>query len=107
MDNPRKQIWERLKEVDADFVADPFPGTGWSVVNSFEDFELLLDDPDAYMAKHYEISIERYRAWKHYRANPQCRGTTRRGRRCRNDVNCESPQDFVPGISDYCEKHSG
>jgi len=102
-----QEILNRLREVNGTIMVDPYPGYGWLFIDNAEDLRLLLHDPDAYLAKSYKVTVERFRAWREFfNDDKQCRGTTKRGRRCRNFVDVRTPEGFVPGISDRCDLHT-
>jgi hypothetical protein len=89
----------------------PFPGM-WSCEPS-EVFE-LIEEPVKWWAKAFRLSLQDYLELRHWLVEEkgQCRGKTKRGRRCRMSGQDYAevqgrPHIFRPGISDYCELHSG
>ena len=71
-------------------------------------------DPDAYHANQLRMSKDRYLSMKAFLVDEgaRCRGETKTGRRCKIPVyymygKTEPITNFVPGIDDHCDLHSG
>lgn len=73
-----------------------------------DDTEAFLADPVAFRAALFRVSREKFLAWESFMIHDggQCRGTTKRGRRCRTSLRC-SAEEFAIGISDHCDRHRG
>ena len=88
------------------YIGMDFPGGEMSL--SPEDLVDVLQDEDAWLAKQYGISTDRFKAWRVYmQQNQQCTGNTRNGKQCKNRGGAQyvTPQRFVPGESDRCSLH--
>jgi len=75
----------------------------------------LVTDKIGFWANHFNATREQVRVWLEWidecyaMEGDFCRGTTKRGARCRQRASREmyatSPKDFRPGMDDYCRLH--
>jgi hypothetical protein len=73
-----------LSAAGFEFVLDQSPH-GCSSLTPLEVLAYLRN-PDAYLARAMDVSVEDYRGWKESEGGIQCHARTKGGRRCRNMV---------------------
>lgn len=65
-----------------------------------------LEDPDAFMARQHDVSVDLFLDWRAFAGDPRCRATTRKGRPCESSLPVpNTPAQFRPGLTDYCRVH--
>jgi hypothetical protein len=93
----------KLNDAGISFIISPVFGL---VELEVEDVPVFLDDPDAFMARGWGVSVEQFRAWRDFARNPHCQATTKKNTPCTIAVPTPpQPAQFKPGISDYCRIH--
>ena len=104
MTDSEYEFLKRLREAGVGFIAYAVFG---QIPLSLEDLLVYLEDPDAFLARHYDVSVEQFLAWRSFALDPHCRATTAKGRFCKHQVDVPfGPSAFVPGITHYCTYHT-
>ena len=68
------------------------------------------EDPDQFAAEKRGVSVDHWRAWKRWvqhEGGTPCYGITRKGKPCKLGAHFVELKDFVPGVSEYCDRHLG
>ncbi len=78
---------------------------------SVEALKEYAKDPELWRdktgAKQENVSLEKYRLWKKFLSNPQCRGITAKRTQCKRIIkNIPKADTFNEEIDCYCNKHS-
>ncbi len=106
----------RLTDDDGDYSIDDLhaggitfvvfhPGAGHLTLPR-EDIEKYIEHPQAYVAAKCGVSLEIYQQWLYYTEAPYCQVQDEEGNICGEVVeSSELPSQFIPGVSDRCNKH--
>lgn len=96
-------LLRELEEAGIVFLVSPVFGY---VELSTDEVKTYLEDPDAFMARQHGVSLDLFRDWKEFAGDPRCRATTKKGRRCENELPAPNmAAQFRPGVTDYCRVH--
>lgn len=93
-----------LVEQGVHFVVSP-PGLGPISIDS-SDLSHFSEDPNRYLANRLGVDNDTFIAWAEHQRIPLCAGDPRTGMDCGASIDSVgSPNEFINGISDRCEKH--
>jgi len=101
----------RLKKAKISmYISIPAPGGFQPVFIEAEKLEAVLNDRDAFIARHFGVTKDHYLLWIEFIRNPQCMATTRKGRQCRSsywgaESEFNSPDKFDPNRNYFCHSH--
>ena len=81
---------------------------GWVNLGAAEVLR-YAENPDQVAAEVRGVPVDHWRAWKRWvMQHYPCYGITRRGKPCKLGTHsAEGLKDFVPGVSEYCDRHLG
>lgn len=80
---------------------------GWFNIEAAEVLR-YAEDPDQSAAEKRGVPVDHWRAWKRWvMQDHPCYGITRRGKPCKLGPHFAELEDFVPGVSEYCDRHLG
>lgn len=102
---------DRLKKAKISMnISIPAPGGWCPVFIEPEELEAVLNDRDAFIAKHFGVTKDHYLRWVEFVLNPQCMAKTRKGRQCRSSYyspehEYNRPDKFDPNRHYFCHSH--
>lgn len=102
--NSGNQMLEKLSEKGVNFVT--YQAGAGHITIPVDEMSNFIDNPVAFTAAYCGVSEKHYSAWlSHYQA-PVCMALDEHGEECSENLKrISNPAEFIPGESEYCEKH--
>ena len=105
------QLLQNLADIGVEFSVFGTRTYGGFHTLPLDKLEEYVKDPELWRdktgAKQEGVSLQQYRAYVNFLNEPQCRGVTAKGKRCKRIiVNIPRAADFNEDIDCYCSHHS-
>ncbi len=75
-----------------------------------DEFVAFQKDPEAFIARHFDVTIDEYLHWRAADGVVQCSAKTQSGKRCQRAVSGPSerlPKEWLAAQGQYCTQHGG